>query len=111
MVAVSSRKLSREAFPITFHRPRAGFTLGTRDRICDRDADAPDHHYIGTIEDITDRKQAEQASHDIREQLEQLASHIPEALWIMDLGKRSMIYTSPGFDRIHDVHRQLGSQS
>ena len=68
-----------------------------------RDAHVPDHHYIGTIEDITERKRAEQALQDSKEQFEQLARHIPEAFWIADLGKRSMIYASPGFERIHGV--------
>ncbi|MGZ9078938.1 MAG: putative bifunctional diguanylate cyclase/phosphodiesterase [Burkholderiales bacterium] len=65
-----------------------------------RDARGP-HHCIGTVEDITGRKQAEQELHDSKEQFEQLATHIPEAFWITDLEKHAIIYVSPAFERIH----------
>jgi diguanylate cyclase (GGDEF)-like protein/PAS domain S-box-containing protein len=66
-----------------------------------QDAHARHQHYVAIIEDISDRKAAERALQESKEQFEQLANHIPEAFWITDLDQRAVIYVSPAFDRIH----------
>jgi diguanylate cyclase (GGDEF)-like protein/PAS domain S-box-containing protein len=54
-------------------------------------------------EDITERKDAEAALRESREQFEQLANHIPEAFWITDLGRDELVYLSPAYERIRGM--------
>jgi diguanylate cyclase (GGDEF)-like protein/PAS domain S-box-containing protein len=61
-------------------------------------------YYLGIVEDVSDRKDAEKALEESKEQFEQLASHIPQGFWITDLGKRAVIFVSPAFERIHGVN-------
>lgn len=67
-----------------------------------------DDRYVGIIADIGRRKAAEKELKESREQFEQLANHIPQAFWITDLEKRTVIFVSPAFERIHGV--SLGSR-
>ena len=61
-------------------------------------------YYLGIVEDMSDRKDAEKALEESKEQFEQLANHIPQGFWITDLGKRAVIFVSPAFERIHGVN-------
>jgi diguanylate cyclase (GGDEF)-like protein/PAS domain S-box-containing protein len=66
-----------------------------------RDAKGAPDYFVTVIQDVTRRKRAEQALQESKEQFQQLAKHVPEAFWITDLRRHSMIYVSPAFERIH----------
>jgi len=65
-----------------------------------RDADGRTSTLIGTMQDITGRKRAEAALHEIEEQFNQLANHIPQMFWITGVGQREVVYLSPAFEQI-----------
>ncbi len=68
-----------------------------------RTRDGRPDYVVTVVQDITQRKRIEQALQDTKEQFQQLAKNIPEAFWISDLERQTMIYVSPAFERIHGV--------
>lgn len=65
-----------------------------------RDAEGRVSRLIGTMQDITERKRAEAALHEIEEQFNQLARHIPQMFWITGVSQREVVYLSPAFEQI-----------
>ena len=65
-----------------------------------RGADGRPTHVISIIQDITDRRRAEEALRESEEQFHQLANNIPQVFWICDALQKEMIYVSPAYERI-----------
>jgi PAS domain S-box-containing protein len=55
---------------------------------------------VGTCQDITDRKLAENALRESDERFRQLADHITDVFWIRSADMRTLHYVSPAFERI-----------
>jgi two-component system sensor histidine kinase/response regulator len=64
--------------------------------------DAADHvmGYVGTITDITELKQAEEALRESNEKFQQLAVNITDVFWVRSPDMRTVHYVSPAFARI-----------
>ncbi|MFB6347418.1 MAG: PAS domain-containing protein [bacterium] len=54
----------------------------------------------GTINEITERKNTEEALRQSEERFRQLAENITEVFWITDVGKQEMIYVSPAYESV-----------
>jgi diguanylate cyclase (GGDEF)-like protein/PAS domain S-box-containing protein len=65
-----------------------------------RSSDGKPAHIISIIQDITDRKRAEEALRESEEQFHQLANNIPQVFWICDARQQEMIYVSPAYERV-----------
>ncbi len=50
--------------------------------------------------DITERERAEQALRDSEERLRRIAETVTEAFWIADVERDTIVYISPGYERI-----------
>jgi diguanylate cyclase (GGDEF)-like protein/PAS domain S-box-containing protein len=57
-------------------------------------------YFITVVQDITQRKQAEEALVESQDNFEQLAQHIPDAFWITDARREKLVYISPAYERI-----------
>jgi len=57
-------------------------------------------HYISQTEDITLRKQAEQALQSSEEKFRQLAENISEVFWMMPPAGNEMLYVSPAYEQV-----------
>ncbi len=55
---------------------------------------------IGTCQDISERKRADQKLRESEERFRQLAENIHEVFWITDPSKSQMLYISPGYEKI-----------
>ena len=55
---------------------------------------------FGTVQDITERRQAEIALRASEERFQQLAANINEVFWMVDPVKGNVIYISPAYERI-----------
>jgi len=55
---------------------------------------------VGTSQDITGRKQAEQALQSSEEQFRQLAENIRQVFWLKDPGTDGFLYVSPAFEQV-----------
>jgi diguanylate cyclase (GGDEF)-like protein/PAS domain S-box-containing protein len=62
-------------------------------------------YFVTMLEDISPRKQAEEALLESQAQFNQLANHIPQAFWIMDPRARRMRYLSPAMEAISGKKR------
>ncbi len=58
---------------------------------------------IGTVQDITKRKEAEEAVHESESRFRQLADNINEVFWLYSWPQRELLYVSPAFE---DIFRQ-----
>jgi diguanylate cyclase (GGDEF)-like protein/PAS domain S-box-containing protein len=65
-----------------------------------RDPEGKPDYFVTMLEDISPRKQAEEALLESQAQFNQLANHIPQAFWIMDPRARRMLYLSPAIEAI-----------
>lgn len=57
-------------------------------------------HYLGTLQDITDRKRAEEALRDSEERFRQLAENIREVFWLYDTATKQVVYVSPAYEEV-----------
>ena len=55
---------------------------------------------VSTVEDITERKNAELALQQSEEQFRQLAAHIPQVFWIGDIAQRKLLYVSQAAEEL-----------
>ena len=55
---------------------------------------------ICPVEPLSEPGQAEIALCQTQEQFRQLAAHIPQVLWIADIGQRKLLYVSPAAERL-----------
>ena len=62
---------------------------------------------IGVARDISDTRAREAELHESRERLIQIADTIDDAVWIMDLRSRQILFISPAFDRIWEISRNM----
>lgn len=65
-----------------------------------RDGQGQPRYFISQIQDITERKQAENALRDSDEKFHQLADNITDAFWIRSPDLREVHYVSPAFEQI-----------
>ena len=70
-----------------------------------RDPQGQLDYFVTMLEDISPRKQAEEALLESQAQFNQLANHIPQAFWIMDPRARRMRYLSPAIEAISGKKR------
>lgn len=61
---------------------------------------AGDEVLIGSLYDINERKEAEEALRHSEERFRQLTENIKEAFWIVDLELNKMLYVSPSYEDI-----------
>ncbi|NJN05893.1 MAG: PAS domain-containing protein [Rhodobacteraceae bacterium] len=66
----------------------------------DKDDRGRVHRFIGTLQDITERKQAEMALRESEERFRQLAESINQVFWMVDLPTEQLLYISPAYERI-----------
>jgi PAS domain S-box-containing protein len=77
-------------------RVRDGRTLDTRWA----EVRLSDGTTIGIGMDVTERKRTEEALCESEQRLRQLAEHIREVLWMIDLKTQRMLYVNPSYERI-----------
>ena len=56
--------------------------------------------YIGTVTDITERKEAEEKLKESENRFRQLAENIHQVFWMSDPDKSEMLYISPAYEKI-----------
>ncbi|WP_264307641.1 PAS domain S-box protein [Nodosilinea nodulosa] len=56
--------------------------------------------YVGTLTDISDRKQSEEALGESEEKFRQLAEVVDAVFWILHLNRTDRVYVSPAYERI-----------
>lgn len=61
---------------------------------------------VGSFIDISARKAAEKKLLESEEQLRQITDHISDAVWIMDLGEKQLLYVSPAYEKIWGQPRE-----
>ena len=66
---------------------------------------------FGTIQDITERTQADRRLRESEERFRQLAEHIDEVFWMNDPANSQVIYVSPAYERITGRTRESLYQS
>ena len=57
-------------------------------------------HYGGFVEDITQRKRAEEALRESETRVRQIAEHIREVFWLIDSKTYQVLYVSPEYEEI-----------
>jgi len=65
-----------------------------------RDAQDQPRYFVAQIQDITERKRAEDDLRAINQKFHLLADHITDAFWIRSADMRELHYVSPAFERI-----------
>jgi two-component system NtrC family sensor kinase len=71
-----------------------------------RDTQNKPLYFISQIQDITERKQAQNAVRESEERFRLIADSIDEVFWMADVVEERMLYLSPSFERIWGQSRQ-----
>ncbi len=74
------------------------FLHGEGELICDRDGHPA--YLTGTVQDITERKQAEEALLESEERLRQLAETIDDVFWSTSPDSQTLLYVSPAYEKV-----------
>ncbi|MBI2295087.1 MAG: PAS domain S-box protein [Betaproteobacteria bacterium] len=65
-----------------------------------RDHNGGPKHFISVIQDVSQRKRAEEALRESEEQFRQLAGNIPQVFWITDVERKQTIYVSSAAEKL-----------
>src|SRR6185312_12260565 len=57
-------------------------------------------HYLGTLQDITDRQRAAEAVRESDARFRQLAENIREVFWLYDAAENKVVYVSPAYETV-----------
>jgi nitrogen fixation negative regulator NifL len=57
-------------------------------------------HFVAIKQDITRRRQMEEALRESEQRLQQIAASLQEAVWLRDADTRKILYVNPAFERI-----------
>ncbi|MBE9109231.1 GAF domain-containing protein [Nodosilinea sp. LEGE 07298] len=68
--------------------------------LLETDANGKTLGYVGTLTDISDRKQSENAMRESEEKFRQLAEVVDAVFWILHLNRTDRVYVSPAYERI-----------
>ena len=65
-----------------------------------RDGSGRPVHFVTMMQDVSERKQAEQALRESEERFRQLADNVPEAFWVIEARTWQLIYVNPAGERM-----------
>jgi PAS domain S-box-containing protein len=65
-----------------------------------RDDDGQPVHFIGQVQDITERRRAERNLRESEERFRQVAENIQEVFWMTQAGEPRVLYVSPAYEKV-----------
>lgn len=74
--------------------------------IAERDVEGRLIGYVGTVTDITDRKQVENALQESESRFRQLAENIDVVFWMKEVAENRVSYVSPAYERLWGLNPQ-----
>lgn len=89
-----------------FQTPNGGVSWLIGQAIAERDSEGNLIGYVGTVTDITTRKQIEKALQESEKQFRQLAENIDAVFWIRDAVAQRVCYVSPAYGRLWRLNLQ-----
>ena len=96
----AAKEGSRFRSEYRFGRPDSGVTWVFGQAAPERGKDGEVPGYVGTITDITERHQAEEALRESEERFREMAENIREVFWISDVGTTEILYISPAYEEM-----------
>jgi PAS domain S-box-containing protein len=89
-------RMTEIAFPFRTRSGREGQALVSGERI----VVGSEAFVLIVVQDVTERRRAEQALHESHERFRQLTETIREVFWITDVAKTQLVYASPAYEQI-----------